>query len=119
MKWTSSLRRTGWPMPNFSMPSIGAPLLFRRFPGSPRVGAHDRQRAWRASTRQRGESVMRVAVFRTQPYDRNFLDRANAAHGHRLHYPEATLPQGSPALTRDAAAERPFDTGRVAVRGRG
>src|SRR3546814_502007 len=113
MKRTSSLRRTGWPMPNFSMPSIGAPSLFRRFPGSPRVGAHDRQRAWRASTRQRGESAMRVAVFSTKPYDRTFLDRANAAHGHRLDYHEARLTPATAALIGDADAVCPFVNDRV------
>src|SRR3546814_9558375 len=77
----------------------------RALSGLPQVGAHDRQRAWRASTRQRGESAMRVAVFSTKPYDRTFLDRANAAHGHRLDYHEARLTPATAALIGDADAE--------------
>ncbi len=34
---------------------------------------------------------MKVAVFSTKPYDREFLDRANGSEGHRLHYFDATL----------------------------
>jgi D-lactate dehydrogenase len=34
---------------------------------------------------------MRIAVFSTKPYDRQFLDAANAAEGHELQYFEAAL----------------------------
>ena len=34
---------------------------------------------------------MKIAVFSTTPYDRQFLDAANAAEGHELHYFEAAL----------------------------
>ena len=40
---------------------------------------------------------MRVAVFSTKPYDREYLDRANAAHGHDLTFLE-------PRLTAETAA---------------
>jgi len=48
---------------------------------------------------------MRVAVFSTKPYDRNFLSRAAAAHGHELTFFEprldlatARLAEGFPAV---------------------
>lgn len=41
---------------------------------------------------------MRVAVFSTKPYDRTFLDRANAAHGHQLVYLDARLAVETAAL---------------------
>lgn len=34
---------------------------------------------------------MKVAVFNTKPYDREYLDRANAGHGHELTFFEAHL----------------------------
>lgn len=34
---------------------------------------------------------MRVAVFSTKPYDREFLERSNAAHGHELTFLEPRL----------------------------
>jgi D-lactate dehydrogenase len=34
---------------------------------------------------------MKIAVFSAQPYDRQFLDAANAAEGHELHYFDAAL----------------------------
>lgn len=34
---------------------------------------------------------MRIVVFGTKPYDRRFLEAANAAHGHELHYLEPRL----------------------------
>ena len=34
---------------------------------------------------------MKIAVFSAQPYDRQFLDAANVAEGHQLHYFEAPL----------------------------
>lgn len=40
---------------------------------------------------------MRVAVFSTKPYDREYLERANAAHGHDLTFLE-------PRLTAETAA---------------
>jgi D-lactate dehydrogenase len=41
---------------------------------------------------------MRIAVFSAQPYDREFLNAANAAEGHELHYFEAALGPESVAL---------------------
>lgn len=41
---------------------------------------------------------MRVAVFSTKPYDRTFLDRANAAHDHQLVYLDARLAVETAAL---------------------
>ena len=41
---------------------------------------------------------MRIAVFATKPYDRRFLDEANAAHGHELAYFEARLNAQTAAL---------------------
>ena len=41
---------------------------------------------------------MRIAVFATKPYDRRFLDDANAAHGHELTYFEARLNAQTAAL---------------------
>jgi D-lactate dehydrogenase len=41
---------------------------------------------------------MKIAVFSAQPYDRQFLDAANAAEGHELHYFEAALGPESVAL---------------------
>jgi D-lactate dehydrogenase len=34
---------------------------------------------------------MRIAVFSTKPYDRQFLDHANAAFGHELTFFEPRL----------------------------
>ena len=49
---------------------------------------------------------MRVAVFSTKPYDRQFLDAANAAagHQHRLTYIEAHLSPETAALSANADA---------------
>ena len=49
---------------------------------------------------------MRVAVFSTKPYDRQFLDTANAAarHQHRLTYIEAHLSPETAALSANADA---------------
>ena len=44
------------------------------------------------------EDPMKIAVFSAQPYDRQFLDAANAAEGHELHYFEAALGPESVAL---------------------
>src|SRR6187551_1598541 len=41
---------------------------------------------------------MKIAVFSAQPYDRQFLDAANVAEGHELHYFEAALGLESVAL---------------------
>ena len=41
---------------------------------------------------------MKIAVFSAQPYDREFLDAANAAEGHELHYFEAALGPETVAL---------------------
>lgn len=48
---------------------------------------------------------MKVAVFSTKPYDRQFLEAANQAHGHELHFFE-------PRLTEDTA---PLAAGYSAV----
>jgi D-lactate dehydrogenase len=44
---------------------------------------------------------MRVAVFSTHAFDRQFFDEANIAHGHDLHYLEARLTPPTTALARD------------------
>jgi len=41
---------------------------------------------------------MKIAVFSAQPYDRQFLEAANAAEGHELHYFEMALGLESVAL---------------------
>ena len=41
---------------------------------------------------------MKIAVFSAQPYDRQFLDAANAAQAHELHYFETPLGPDSVAL---------------------
>ena len=41
---------------------------------------------------------MKIAVFSTKPYDRQFLDAANAAEGHELQYFEAALGPESVSL---------------------
>ena len=47
---------------------------------------------------------MRLAVFSTKPYDRFFLDAANAAAGHELAYVEARLTSATASLTEGAPA---------------
>ena len=47
---------------------------------------------------------MDVAIFSTKPYDRRFLDAANAAGQHRLHYREARLNAETALLARGAQA---------------
>ncbi len=47
---------------------------------------------------------MKIAVFSTKPYDRQFLDAANAAEGHELVYFEAALGPESVALAAGHAA---------------
>jgi D-lactate dehydrogenase len=47
---------------------------------------------------------MRVAVFSTKAYDRQFLDAANAGAGHRLHYLDVRLSAETAALARDVEA---------------
>ena len=39
---------------------------------------------------------MDVAVFSTKPYDRHFLEAANAAAGHRMTYHETRLGAPTP-----------------------
>lgn len=56
---------------------------------------------------------MRVAVFSTKPYDRDFFDRANAAHGHRLEYHESHLSAATTALIDGAEAVCPFVNDRI------
>lgn len=47
---------------------------------------------------------MRVAVFSTKPYDRQFFDAANTAHGHELIYHEAQLKADSAAIAAGCQA---------------
>lgn len=47
---------------------------------------------------------MRVAVFSTHTFDRQFLDQANVNRGHDLHYLEARLTPATCALARDCPA---------------
>jgi D-lactate dehydrogenase len=47
---------------------------------------------------------MDIAVFSTRPYDRRFLDAANARGAHRLHYLEARLDAGTAAAAAGAQA---------------
>jgi D-lactate dehydrogenase len=47
---------------------------------------------------------MRVAVFSTKPYDRRFLDEANASTGHQLSYIDARLSAATSALAADDEA---------------
>lgn len=47
---------------------------------------------------------MHVAVFSTKPYDREFLDAANAGAGHRLDYAEVHLSAATAVLASDADA---------------
>ncbi|MDJ0388433.1 2-hydroxyacid dehydrogenase [Roseomonas sp. E05] len=58
---------------------------------------------------------MDVAVFSTKPYDRHFLDAANAAAGgrHRLTYLEARLSPDTAVLARDAGAVCAFVNDRA------
>lgn len=79
-----------WPLES-AQPDC-APLL-------PRIFSLGRRR------RPHEKGPMRVAVFSTRPYDRQFLDEANAAHGHELVYFQAHL-------TRETA---PLATGFPAV----
>lgn len=48
---------------------------------------------------------MRIAVFATKPYDRRFLDGANAAFGHDLVYFETRLDASTAPLAAGAGAE--------------
>jgi D-lactate dehydrogenase len=47
---------------------------------------------------------MRVAIFSTHPFDRQFLDDANASRGHDLHYFEAHLGPQTAALANHCPA---------------
>jgi D-lactate dehydrogenase len=47
---------------------------------------------------------MRVAVFSTRPYDRQYLDAANAAHTHELVYHEALLQVDSAPIAKGCEA---------------
>ena len=47
---------------------------------------------------------MKAAVFSTKPYDRQFLDEANAAGRHELHYLETRLTGATAALAQGANA---------------
>ena len=56
---------------------------------------------------------MRIAVFATKPYDRRFLDDANAAHGHELTYFEARLNAQTAALAAGYAGVCVFVNDRL------
>ena len=58
---------------------------------------------------------MKVAVFSAKPFDREFLDAANAAAGlpHELRYFEAHLDAGTAALAEESTAVCPFVNGQV------
>jgi D-lactate dehydrogenase len=56
---------------------------------------------------------MHVAVFSTRPYDRHFLERANAAGRHRLDFHEARLDKASAALASGALAVCAFVNDRL------
>src|SRR5687768_16090954 len=47
---------------------------------------------------------MRVTVFSTKPYDRDFLDAANVSHGHQLRFLEMRLSEESVSLAADSEA---------------
>ena len=58
---------------------------------------------------------MKVAVYSTKPYDREFLDAANAAAGapHEIRYSEAHLDAGTAALAEGSDAVCPFVNDKV------
>lgn len=58
---------------------------------------------------------MKIAVFSSKPYDREFLTRANEAAGssHEIRFIEAHLDASTAALTADADAVCPFVNDRV------
>ncbi len=58
---------------------------------------------------------MRVAVFSTKPYDRTFLDAANAEDGHRLRYFETRLSRETAALARGEEAVCAFVNDELAA----
>ena len=47
---------------------------------------------------------MRIAFFSTHPFDRQFFDEANLAHGHDIQYLEARLTPATSALAAGAPA---------------
>lgn len=56
---------------------------------------------------------MRIAVFSAKPYDRRFLDRANAAFGHELTYLDARLDARGAGLAAGCAAACAFVADRL------
>lgn len=56
---------------------------------------------------------MRVAVFAAQPYDREFLTRANAGHGHELEFLEPNLDARTAGLADGCAAVCVFVNDRL------
>ncbi len=56
---------------------------------------------------------MRVAVFSTRPYDRQFLERANAAGRHQFDFHESRLDAASAALANGALAVCVFVNDRL------
>jgi D-lactate dehydrogenase len=51
---------------------------------------------------------MRVVVFSTKPYDREFLERCNARHGHELQFLEPRLTAATARLAEGFPAVRVF-----------
>jgi D-lactate dehydrogenase len=47
---------------------------------------------------------MRVAMFSTHAFDREFFDEANVGRGHDLHYLEARLTPATAALAKEFPA---------------
>lgn len=56
---------------------------------------------------------MRIAIFGTKGYDRQFLGRANAAHGHELHFLEPRLDESTASLAQGFPAVCVFVNDRV------
>jgi D-lactate dehydrogenase len=56
---------------------------------------------------------VRIAVFSARPYDRRFLDEANAAHGHELTYFDTRLEDITASLAEGFEVVCPFVNDRV------
>jgi D-lactate dehydrogenase len=57
---------------------------------------------WQRAFSSRTEPSLKVAVFSTKPYDRRFLEAANADGRHQLHFLDMRLSTESAALARGA-----------------
>jgi D-lactate dehydrogenase len=60
--------------------------------------------AFRTITKQQGVLLVKVTVFSTKPYDRQFLEAANADQGHQLHFLETRLSIESAVLSQGSVA---------------